>query len=125
MRLTVCDTSNPAQQWQYDTKTTTITNKLSGPTHCLSVQPVPPSPPGPPPPALNNHSVAVQINGNDHYVVDTIIWQYTFIGVELNGAANLLSGVHAWGSGTGTYNYLTGIKVNSYQVVCSLYFALA
>jgi hypothetical protein len=48
-------------------------------------------------------------------VVNTIIWQYTFIGVEVNGAANYLSGVHAWGSGCGQFDYLTGIKVNSYQ----------
>ena len=48
-------------------------------------------------------------------MVNTIIWQYTFLGVEVNGAANLLSGVHAWGSGCGQFDYLTGIKVNSYQ----------
>ena len=43
----------------------------------------------------------MQINGNDHFVVDSIIWQYTNVGVEINGAANLLQGVHAWGSGCG------------------------
>ena len=35
--------------------------------------PPPPAPQAPAPPALNNHSIAVQINGNDHYFVDSII----------------------------------------------------
>lgn len=48
-------------------------------------------------------------------MVDSIIWQYTNVGVEINGAANLLQGVHAWGSGSARFTYLTGIKVNAYQ----------
>ena len=51
----------------------------------------------------------------DHYVVDTIIWQYTHVGIEINGAANVLMGVHAWGSGCGRFTYLTGILVQGYQ----------
>ena len=68
MRLAVCDASMPAQKWQYNEQAGTITNALVGPAHCLSTAPVPPSPPPPPEPALNNHSVAVQINGacNSH-----------------------------------------------------------
>lgn len=48
-------------------------------------------------------------------MVDTIIWQYTHVGVEINGAANVLMGVHAWGSGCGRFTYLTGILVQGSQ----------
>jgi hypothetical protein len=51
----------------------------------------------------------------DHYVIDTIIWQYTHVGVEINGAANVLMGVHAWGSGCGRFTYLTGILLQGSQ----------
>lgn len=48
--------------------------------------------------ALNN-SVGVLINGNDHFVEDTICFSST-IGVLLTGAANLLQGVHTWNDAT-------------------------
>eukprot|EP00040_Diaphanoeca_grandis_P016284 m.83959 g.83959 ORF g.83959 m.83959 type:complete len:720 (-) comp25691_c0_seq1:48-2207(-) len=114
MRLEACDASNPGQRWQLSTNGT-LTNALE--KGCMSIPghgPVPPTPPAPAP-VLNNHSIAIQINGNDHFIVDTIIWQYTHVGVEINGAANLLMGVHAWGSGCGRFSYLTGIAVNSWQ----------
>jgi hypothetical protein len=38
-------------------------------------------------------SVAVQINGNDHYLTDVIVFDYAHIGVEVNGAANVLQAV--------------------------------
>jgi hypothetical protein len=41
----------------------------------------------------------VQINGNDHYITDSVVWQYTRLGVQVNGAGNLISGVHVWGCG--------------------------
>jgi hypothetical protein len=63
MRLAACDVSMPAQQWRYNKQNGTVTNALIGPNHCLSTAPVPPAPPAPPGPTLNNHSVAVQING--------------------------------------------------------------
>ena len=52
-----------------------------------------------PPDVTLFNSTAVQIDGNDHYVSDVVIWQYTQVGVRVNGEGNLLSGVHAWGCG--------------------------
>ena len=37
------------------------------------------------------NSTAIQINGNDHFVVDVVVWQYTRLGVQVNGEGNLLS----------------------------------
>jgi len=65
--------------------------------------------------SYSSDSIAIQINGNDHYVVNTIIWQYTHLGVEVNGGANLLLGVHAWGCGQPWCNELTGISVKAFQ----------
>ena len=48
------------------------------------------------------HSTALQINGNDHYLQNVIVFDFAKVGVEVNGAANLLQAVHTWnGGGTG------------------------
>jgi hypothetical protein len=52
-----------------------------------------------------NHTRA----GNDHYANNVIVFDYTYLGVEVNGAANLLTGVHTW-NGAGI-----GIVINAYQ----------
>ena len=120
LRLAQCDTSNPDQKWTLHPNGT-LTSPGQGSGRCVTSPGhhgsalSSTSPAAPPPQTLNNRSIAVQINGNDHYMVDSIIWQYTYLGVEINGAANLLQGVHAWGSGCGRFTYLTGIKVNGYQ----------
>lgn len=54
-------------------------------------------------------SIAVQINGNDHYLTDVIVFDYAHVGVEINGAANVLQAVHTWNGGG------IGIKVNAHQ----------
>lgn len=66
-------------------------------------------------PGYSSNSIAIQINGNDHYILDSIVWQYTNLGIEINGAANVLMGVHAWGCGQPWCNNLTGIRVASNQ----------
>lgn len=45
-------------------------------------------------------SSSILIDGNDHFVLDTISFSST-VGVMLNGAANLLQGVHTWNCATG------------------------
>ena len=40
-------------------------------------------------------AIAVQINGNDHYLRDVIVFA-SKIGVEVNGAADYISGTHVW-----------------------------
>jgi len=54
-------------------------------------------------------SLAVQINGNDHYLHNVIVFDFAKKGVEVNGAANVLSGVHTWNGGG------VGIEVNAQQ----------
>lgn len=74
---------------------------------------------GPPPPELD-HSIAVQINGNDHIVLNSVVWQYTHLGLQVNGAAALVQGIHAWGCGSVWCaqgpNALTGIALTSHQI---------
>lgn len=49
------------------------------------------------PPYVNTStSIAIQINGDDHYVTDVIVFAFTHLGVEVNGCCALLQGVHAW-----------------------------
>jgi len=50
-------------------------------------------------------AIGILINGNDHYVTNTIIFS-SHVGVQLTGAANMITGVHTWNlalsnSGTG------------------------
>ena len=40
-------------------------------------------------------AVAIQINGNDHYVLNTVVFS-SKVGLEVNGAANRIDGVHVW-----------------------------
>jgi hypothetical protein len=41
------------------------------------------------------NATAIQINGNDHYILNTIIFS-SKIGLEVNGAADYITGVHVW-----------------------------
>ena len=40
-------------------------------------------------------AIAIQINGNDHFVRDVIVFS-SKIGLEVNGAADYISGTHVW-----------------------------
>ena len=44
-------------------------------------------------------SVGVLLNGEDNTVSDTIVFDFTCLGVRLNGAASLIHGVHSWNGG--------------------------
>ena len=41
------------------------------------------------------NATAIQINGNDHYILNSIIFSAK-IGLEVNGAADYVTGVHVW-----------------------------
>ncbi|CAE8588824.1 unnamed protein product [Polarella glacialis] len=41
------------------------------------------------------NSTAIQINGNDHYILNTVVFS-SKIGLEVNGAADYVTGVHVW-----------------------------
>lgn len=41
------------------------------------------------------NATAIQINGNDHYILNTIVFS-SKIGLEVNGAADYIQGVHVW-----------------------------
>jgi len=45
------------------------------------------------------NTTGILVAGNDHYVSDTIVFSAR-VGVELTGAANILSGVHTWNCAT-------------------------
>lgn len=40
-------------------------------------------------------ATAIQVNGNDHYILNTIVFS-SRIGIEVNGAADYIQGVHVW-----------------------------
>eukprot|EP00051_Salpingoeca_urceolata_P012150 m.150747 g.150747 ORF g.150747 m.150747 type:complete len:494 (-) comp17391_c0_seq1:77-1558(-) len=41
------------------------------------------------------NATAIQINGNDHFITNTIVFS-SLVGLEVNGAANKVLGVHVW-----------------------------
>ena len=41
----------------------------------------------------------VSLNGEDNYVNNVIIFDFTCLGVLVNGAATTLDGVHSWNGG--------------------------
>lgn len=55
-------------------------------------------------------STAIQLNGNDHYITNAIVFSSN-VGVEVNGAANMLTGVHTWNLARGRGG--TGILLHS------------
>lgn len=50
-------------------------------------------------PAGGEGSVGIELVGEDNYVQNVIIFDYTCLGVLVNGAASLLEGVHSWNGG--------------------------
>jgi len=46
-----------------------------------------------------SESVGIRIDGNDHYLTNVIVFDYTGTGVEVLGAANVLEAVHTWNGG--------------------------
>jgi len=73
----------------------------------------------------NPSATAIQILGNDHYITNTIVFS-SRIGVEMTGAANLLTGVHTWNlaatrGGIGIYINAPGYTQNR-LVACYLDF---
>jgi hypothetical protein len=59
----------------------------------------------------DSKSIGIQINGNDHFVTDVIVFAVTHVGVEVNAGCNILRGVHTWNFAKGV-----GIAVNAPQV---------
>jgi hypothetical protein len=48
----------------------------------------------------NSTSIGIEIlNGHDHYITNTIVFDFTKVGVAITGAANILQGVHTWNGG--------------------------
>merc|ERR1740138_1530644 len=41
------------------------------------------------------NATAIEINGNDHYILNTIVFS-SKIGVAVHGAADVITGVHVW-----------------------------
>ena len=53
--------------------------------------------------------MAILLDGNDHLLTNVIVFDFTHIGVVVNGAANILTAVHTWNGGG------IGIQVNAHQ----------
>jgi len=47
----------------------------------------------------NSTSVGIVVDGMDHYITNTIVFDYAKVGVAINEPANLLVGVHTWNGG--------------------------
>lgn len=54
----------------------------------------------------NSRSIAVELNGQDNFVSNVVVFDYTRMGVLVNGAATILNGVHTWNGGG------VGISIN-------------
>jgi hypothetical protein len=54
----------------------------------------------------SSRSIAVELNGEDNFVSNTIVFDYAKLGVLVNGAATILTGVHTWNGGG------VGISIN-------------
>lgn len=63
-----------------------------------------------------NNATGIAINGNDHYVSNTIVFS-ALVGVSLSGAANILQGVHTWNcaTGNGGIGILNRMSQNRFQ----------
>ena len=59
-------------------------------------------------------TTAILVAGNDHYLNQVVAFG-GLNGVVVNGAANLLSGVHTWNTQVGAVPNATGILVNQWQ----------
>jgi len=56
-------------------------------------------------------SIAVELNGQDNFISNVIVFDYAKMGVLVNGAATILTGVHTWNGGG------VGISINgSYAI---------
>ena len=53
-----------------------------------------------------SRSIAVELNGQDNFVSNVIVFDYAKLGVLVNGAATILTGVHTWNGGG------VGISIN-------------
>jgi len=47
----------------------------------------------------NSSSIGVLVDGMDHYITNTIVFDYAKVGVVIRQPANLLVGVHTWNGG--------------------------
>ena len=62
-------------------------------------------------PPASATSTGIELDGQDNYITNVIVFDYTKLGVRVNGAATLLEGVHTWNGGG------VGISINgSYAI---------
>ena len=47
----------------------------------------------------SHNSTGIHIAGNDHFITNVIVFDYTTVGIHISGAANLLTGIHTWNGG--------------------------
>jgi hypothetical protein len=54
----------------------------------------------------SSHSIAVELHGEDNFLTNVIVFDYAKVGVLIDGAATILTGVHTWNGGG------VGISIN-------------
>jgi hypothetical protein len=59
-------------------------------------------------------TVGILINGNDHLLSSVVVFA-GLTGVQVNGAANLIEGVHTWNTQSGSVPAAVGIAVTTWQ----------
>ena len=59
-------------------------------------------------------TTGVLINGNDHLLSQVVVFA-ALVGVEVNGAANIISVTHTWNTQSGAVAAAVGMQVNSWQ----------
>lgn len=64
----------------------------------------------------HNDAIGIGVYGNDHFITNVIVFSAR-VGVQLTGAANLLSGVHTWNcaTGNGGIGILNGMSQNRFE----------
>lgn len=72
-----------------------------------------------------DQSVGIRLDGMDHYISNTIVFDYARVGVEIRKAANILEGVHTWnGGGSGIVVGTRNTTANSVRLIgCYLDYA--
>jgi len=63
-------------------------------------------------PEWSSKSVGIQLNGPDNYLENVIVFGFTRVGVEVNGHANVLYGVHTWNSAPLPPTFTPGVGIS-------------
>lgn len=61
------------------------------------------------------NATAIQINGNDHYILNTIVFS-SRVGLEVNGAADYITGTHVWFPDNKALNFKDSVNAMAFHI---------